>query len=420
MHSIREHFRHLPSALIGFAEHEPSGRDVLLDAVRGLSKVRSVEDIAEVVRHSARELAQADGATFVLPENGCCHYLDEDAIEPLWKGMRFPMERCIGGWAMNHGQAVVIPNVYGDERIPHAAYRPTFIKSLLMVPIRPDSPLGAIGVYWATHHEATAQEQALLQALADSTSVAMESVQIHQELESRVRERTAELRAVNDALEAFTASVSHDLRSPLNAINGFSELIERRCGGQLDADASLYLRMVRESAQRMTGIVSDLLALSRASRGPLTRQPVDLAELAREAWAVIQGSQPDRHITLQTPPNLVVQGDRGLLRIALDNLLSNAWKFTGNRPEARVELGMRLDAELGALYFVRDNGAGFDSTKAVDLFEPFRRQHRSSEFAGTGVGLTTVKRVIERHGGRVWADSHPGGGATFYFTLGTA
>lgn len=419
MQSIREHSRRQPSAWTGFAEHEPSGRDVLLDAVRGLSMARSIEDIAVVVRRSARELAQADGATFVLPENGFCHYLDEDAIQPLWKGMRFPMERCIGGWAMNHGQAVVIPDVYGDERIPHAAYRPTFIKSLLMVPIRPTSPLGAIGVYWATHHEATADEQSLLQALADSTSVAMESVRIHQQLERRVRERTAELRAVNDALEAFTAAVSHDLRSPLNAISGFSELIERRCGGQLDADASMYLRMVRESAQRMTGIVADLLNLSRASRGVLTPQPVDLVELAREAWTDLQSSQADRRITLQTPSGLIVRGDRGLLRIALDNLLSNAWKYTANRPEARVELGMRLDAELGALYFVRDNGAGFDSSKAVDLFEPFRRQHRDSEFAGTGVGLATVRRVIERHGGHVWADSHPDGGATFYFTLGT-
>lgn len=420
MHAINQPSRPVSRAPLRLVVQDESPQGVLLGAVRSLSMARSIEEIADVVRRSARKLAQADGATFVLPDNGFCHYLDEDAIEPLWKGMRFPMDRCIGGWAMTHSQSVVIPDVYGDDRIPHAAYRPTFIKSLLMVPIRPESPLGAIGVYWAVHHDAPEQEQAWLQALADSTSVAMESVRLHLDLERRVRERTAELRAVNEELEAFTAAVSHDLRSPLHAINGFSELIERRCGAQLDAQASKHLHLVRQSALRMSSIVSDLLGLSRASRAPLKLESVDLAELARDAWAALQTGDPDQVVSLQVPATLPARGDGGLLRIALDNLLSNARKYSSKRADARVEVGMRLDAELGPVYFVRDNGAGFDSARASDLFEPFHRQHLSSEFAGVGVGLTTVKRVMTRHGGRVWADSRPGDGATFYFTLGEA
>ncbi|QKE63644.1 diguanylate cyclase [Aquipseudomonas campi] len=174
----------------------------LIRVVQELSMARDVDSVAEIVRHAARELSGADGATFVLRDGDRCFYRDEDAISPLWKGQRFPMSACISGWVMLNRQATVIPDIYQDERIPHAAYRPTFVKSLVMVPIRTLEPIGAIGAYWASGYRATAEQVELLQALADSISIAMENVQVYAELEQRVEERTAQLAEANRRLHA--------------------------------------------------------------------------------------------------------------------------------------------------------------------------------------------------------------------------
>lgn len=163
---------------------------------------RDVDRVAEIVRHAARELSGADGATFVLRDGDRCFYRDEDAISPLWKGQRFPMSACISGWVMHNRRATVIPDIYQDERIPHAAYRPTFVKSLVMVPIRTLEPIGAIGAYWAGGYQAAPEQVELLQALADATSIAMENVQVYAELERRVEERTAQLAEANRRLQA--------------------------------------------------------------------------------------------------------------------------------------------------------------------------------------------------------------------------
>jgi diguanylate cyclase (GGDEF)-like protein len=176
----------------------------LVDAVQALSRSRDLRTIQAIVRTAARELTGADGATFVLRDEGCCYYADEDAIAPLWKGQRFPLSACISGWAMLNRQHTVIPDIYADDRIPHDAYRPTFVKSLVMVPIRDTEPIGAIGNYWADAHAATPQEVALLQALANSTAIAMENVAVLDQLEARVADRTAELVAANAALEELS------------------------------------------------------------------------------------------------------------------------------------------------------------------------------------------------------------------------
>ncbi|GJF11615.1 hypothetical protein NGTWS0302_12430 [Mycolicibacterium cyprinidarum] len=195
----------------------------LLQAVQELSLARTLPEIQCIVRTAARELTGCDGATFVLRDNGKCYYADEDAIAPLWKGSRFPLEICISGWSMLNRQAAVIPDIYVDSRIPHAAYRPTFVKSLVMVPIRKLDPVGAIGNYWAQEHQPTTEEISLLQALADSTSIAMENVQVHAELEQRVLDRTAELETANDKIHRL--SVTDDLTG-LNNRRGFHLLAD--------------------------------------------------------------------------------------------------------------------------------------------------------------------------------------------------
>jgi signal transduction histidine kinase len=184
-----------------------AGMERLVGAVRDLAAARGLDDIVEIVRHAARELAEADGATFVLRDNGRCYYVDEDAIEPLWSGLRFPMEACISGWAMIHAEQVVIPDIYLDDRIPHEAYRPTFVQSLTMTPVRTAEPVAAIGAYWATTHEATPTERRLLQALADSTAVAMENVRVIAELEER---RAFEARKREEWLQACL-QITNDL-----------------------------------------------------------------------------------------------------------------------------------------------------------------------------------------------------------------
>jgi diguanylate cyclase (GGDEF)-like protein len=213
----------------------------LVEVVQQLSFARDLGAVQQIVRQAARNLTGADGATFVLREHGKCYYADEDAIAPLWKGMRFPMEACISGWSMLHHEPAVIPDIYADDRIPADAYRPTFVKSLAMVPIRSADPIGAIGNYWATHHEPTDQEVQLLQALADTTAVAMENVRVYSELEQRVRERTRELEAANQAIRHL--SLLDDLTG-LHNRRGFYVLAEHSRKEARRAGADLFIAYV--------------------------------------------------------------------------------------------------------------------------------------------------------------------------------
>jgi signal transduction histidine kinase len=379
----------------------------------------------EIVRRAARRLARADGATFVLRDDDRCFYADEDAIGPLWKGLRFPMKACISGWAMLNRQPAIIKDIYEDARIPHAAYRPTFVRSLVMTPIRTAAPVGAIGVYWATTHEATPDEVELLRCLADSTSVAIESVDLLANLEQRVAERSGELHrrseeleVLNRELEAFSYSVAHDLRSPLNAIDGFSQLLLESSDGQLDAANRDHLARITAAVGRMQALISDLLALSKIVLAPMSRAPLDLWAQAREISGALRAGAPARNVEVVIAEGLTAEADAGLMRIVLENLLSNAWKFTSRTAAARIEVGSHTDAAGRATYFVRDNGAGFDPQYAAKLFSPFQRLHSQSQFPGTGVGLATVQRIVHRHGGRIWAEAGVDQGACCYLTLG--
>jgi len=236
------------------------------------------------------------------------------------------------------------------------------------------------------------------------------------QIDVALRERTTQLEAANQELEAFSYSVSHDLRAPLRSLDGFSQALLEDCSDRLDAQGKEYLQRVRTASQRMAKLIDDLLDLSRVTRSEMRVESVDLSALARGIAAELQRREPARTMEFEIAPKLVARGDEGLLRVVLENLLGNAWKFTGKRPRARIELGVTQHDGRPA-YFVRDDGAGFEMTYAGKLFGAFQRLHGATEFEGTGIGLATVQRIIHRHGGRVWADAAPDRGATFYFTL---
>jgi len=390
------------------------GMERLVQVVQELSMARDLETVMAIVRRVARELTGADGASFVLRDGGSCHYADEDAIEPLWKGRRFPIESCISGWVMRHREAVVLEDIYADPRIPADVYRPTFVKSLVLVPIRQLEPVGAIGTYWAAQRRPSDVGVRLLQALADATSIAMENVQLLGNLEARVAERTAQLDAANSELEAFSYAVSHDLRAPLRAIKGFSQILIEDHASEL-ADGKQHLERICAATTRMSGLIDDLLQLSRTTSGEPDRAAFDVAELAREIADELRRAAPARASEIIIAPALPAYGDPRLVRVVLDNLLRNAWKFSSKRPLTRIEIG-----SYDGAFFVRDNGAGFDPSQARKLFIPFQRMHTTAEFEGAGIGLATAQRIVRRHGGRIWAESEPDRGATFFFTLGEA
>lgn len=392
----------------------------LVAAVQELSLVRSLGAIQEIVRRAARELAGADGATFVLRDGDKCHYADEDAISPLWKGQRFPMSACISGWAMRNARSVMIPDVYLDSRIPADAYRPTFVKSLAMVPIRLESPVGAIGVYWAEARETTQEEIAVLQALANTTSVAMENVRVYTELEQRVAARTEQLHSINRELEAFSASVSHDLRAPLRAMRGFADLLAKELGDGVSERARRYLKTIDDSGERMSVLIDDLLKLARVAQTQLRRVDADLAEISRRIVQRLRDDDPARTVDVKIAPEIAVRCDVGLMTVAIENLLGNAWKYTSKKADAAIAVGVREQADGSLIYYIADNGAGFSAGLADRLFAPFQRLHDPADFPGTGVGLATVQRIVHRHGGRIWAEGEEGKGATFFFTCPAA
>ena len=236
------------------------------------------------------------------------------------------------------------------------------------------------------------------------------------ELEDRVAERTRQLEAANRELEAFAYAVSHDLRAPLRSMSGFSQILQESAPPGLDEKSRHYLQRIHDASMRMSGLIEDLLNLSRIGRSELTARPISLSQVAAEAAAAVRERHPKRDVQLDVAPGLEVNADPRLLRIALENLLSNAWKYTARASHASVSVGVQA-GENGPVYFVRDNGVGFDIKYADKLFVPFQRLHPESEFPGSGIGLVTVQRIIARHGGRVWADAKPDEGATFYFTL---
>jgi PAS domain S-box-containing protein len=260
--------------------------------------------------------------------------------------------------------------------------------------------------------------QGALQDISQMRQAQHEILRLNAELEERVRQRTEQLEVANRELEAFSYSLAHDLRAPLASIDSFCHVLEDKLGKRLDPVVQHYLGRIRAGVQQMHDLSDGLLALTQVARDDLRWERVDLAALARNALAACHEHTPERTVERRIASALPVRGDPRLLLRVISNLVGNAWKFTARQPRALIEVGSVQGPQGQLAYYVRDNGAGFDMAQAGKMFQAFQRLHHASEFEGTGIGLAIVHKVVTRHGGQVWAESEPGRGATFYFTLG--
>jgi signal transduction histidine kinase len=329
------------------------------------------------------------------------------------------------------GEAVFVPEV-DDDFIAQAAQderhrellRVIGIRSLIILPLSARGhQLGALSLLTAESGRRLGKaELELARELAARGAMAIDNARLYQEaralndaLEQRVDARTKQLEEAVRELEAFSYSVSHDLRAPLRSVDGFSQALLEDYSDALPEEARDYLQRIRAGAQRMGELIDDLLTLARLSRSEMHVKQVDLSRLAHQAVATLRESDPERKVAVTIQEGLTATGDERLLALALGNLLENAWKFTARRGEAVIEVEQQPQAPHA--FYVRDNGVGFDMAYAGRLFAPFQRLHTSNDFAGNGIGLATVQRIVHRHGGQIWTEAAVDKGATFYFTL---
>lgn len=386
----------------------------LVGVVQDLSQARCVDSVAAIVRNAARRLTGADGATFVLRDKDQCYYADEDAIAPLWKGKRFPMSACVSGWVMNNARSVIIEDVYSDARVPTEAYRPTFVRSMAMVPIRRNAPIGAIGNYWASQRLASEPELAILQALADATSVALENVELDGQLREQVRvlhEHKARIQEQRDTLEVFTRALAHDLKEPVRTMRSFSRLAletDRRSD-----EGERYLQFVESAAQQMHLLVETALGYMQLDDpAGANAEPCAMAQVFDAARNNLAQLIQERGATIECSSLPVVRADRAHLIQVLQNLIVNAIHHNDRAVTVHVEATER---PADWLITVRDNGVGIPPEHARRIFEPFKRLTTRRDSAG--FGLAICEKIIARSGGAIWCEPNVGAGATLCFTL---
>jgi len=399
--------------------HELAGASSDLGALLDLVARRVAENIGDAC---AIRLVSADGASL---EPRATFYHADPGLRALAREVlgseRQPVGVGIAGRVAATGKPILIPEIETEAALEIAAppfrdmLRRIGVHSVLAIPVRSRGQV--TGVLSMLRNKPgrpyTVDDQRHAQDLADRAGLAIENATLVATLEQRVRERTAELEATNDQLEAFSYSVSHDLRAPLRAIDGFSRALETDLRGQLGEESEHHLQRIRAGAQRMGRLIDDLLGLARIGRATIERRPVNLSAIASTILADLSKRSPERDVIVEIAPDLTAHSDRRLVKILLESLLGNAWKFTAKTANARISIGGKDDE-----FFVRDNGAGFDMAYVGRLFTPFQRLHTAGEFDGEGIGLATAHRIVSHHRGRIWAESEPGQGATFFFTLG--
>ena len=394
--------------------------------------VSTILDTGELINETVERIKERFGyyyvGLFLVDDTGKSALLragtGEAGRQLLAADHKLPVgEGSMVGWSIANAKARVALDVGKDAVHFNNPLLPQTRSEVTLPLLSRGRCIGALTFQSAEEADFSAEDVAVLSVMAEQLAIVIENARLYEqtqqhasELEKRVVERTAELTGVNKELEAFAYSVSHDLRAPLRAIDGFSQALLEDYQTCLDEVGQDYLRRVQAASRRMGLLISDLLKLSRLTRGELHREQVDLSAMANEVAAGLQSTRPERQAEFLIEPDLVVNGDLRLLRIVIENLLDNAWKFTGKQLHARIEFG-RMVIHGKPAYFVRDNGAGFDMAYAQKLFGAFQRLHSATEFEGTGIGLATVQRVIHRHGGEIWAEGQVDKGATFYFRL---
>lgn len=393
----------------------------LADAARKVNSVVSVAELLQIITDIARDLVGAHVAiSAVVPDeswrDGLQSVSASEKYSSLGRKGFATVVPASGRDALKITRRSRVATV-GDEQQGLAAMLDA--SGVMTVPlVTPGGRAnGLIRVVDKCEGDFSPNDERVLGQLADLAAVGIENARLYGELEARVRQRTQELEQSNRELEAFSYSVSHDLRGPLRAIAGFSGLLRERHYDHIDADSRRYLDRIQAGTQRMSALIDDLLELGRVTRMEIRREPVNLSALAETVFNRLRERAPQRLTTFVAEPGHSADGDLRLLELVLENLLDNAWKFTAARSPADIHFGARnVNGERA--FFVQDNGVGFDPRYASNLFGVFQRLHAAADFPGTGVGLATVQRIVQRHGGRIWAEAEVDRGAAFYFTLG--
>jgi light-regulated signal transduction histidine kinase (bacteriophytochrome) len=428
------------------AQFKVQRQQTLFRVIDRLRQPIELEEIFQTTAAEVRQLLSADrvGMFRFHPDSGWNdgEFVSEDVDPEFDSAIAQKIhDHCFGDQFAVHYQAGRVQNV---PDIHNAGLSDCHIKILaqfqvianLVVPLIQGNHLWGL----LCIHQCRAPRQweeteiEFVKEIANHLGVALKHAELMNELRAEITERQQaeqrakdlnkglqqailEIKAVNRELESFSYSVSHDLRAPLRGIDGFSQALLEDCQDQLDETGQDYLRRIRSATQRMGQLIDDLLTLSRVTRSDMNREDVDLSRIARRLCTDLQQADPSRMVEFAIAPDLIGIGDARLLQVVLDNLLNNAWKFTAKQPQATIEFGAIVEENNPPVYFVRDNGVGFDMAFLEKLFRPFQRLHAMHEFPGNGIGLATVQRIIHRHGGQVWAEGTLEQGATFYFTL---